>query len=155
MTTTPLKENKWAILAALGTSLFLSLTVISPAFASVQQDIQAQKNCANLKYDINKEVRVLGDSDAGTVSLSYTDDIGVPQDTWLDLKGDSTNCSPQARKLIATVKASQDKYNSDMCNEATAIVEGREPLPEMDGKKPTIEATKVYQKAICALAARK
>jgi hypothetical protein len=157
MTIAQLKDNKMVLFGSFVTALALSLAVISPVLASVQKNAEAQSNCANLKYPAGQEVTVLADSDAGTVQIGYTDETGAQKQTLLNFKSNDgyIGCSPQAKTLMVNVNDDQDKYNSDMCKEMTDVVEGRQPMPEMDGKQPTMEAAKTFQQAICAMAANK
>lgn len=149
------KENKLILLGALVSALTLTFAVISPALASVRQDIATQANCVKLQYPANEEPTIITDTESGIVNVSYTDASGAEKQTLLNFKsGDGfVGCSDQAKRILTDVKTQQAKYNADMCDDITAVVEGKKAMPEMDGKHPTMVAAKAFQKQICAQAA--
>lgn len=155
MQITKLKNSKMVFLGSLISALTLTVAVISPALASAQQSIVTQTNCANLQYPAMEEPTIITDTESGVVSVSYTDVTGAEKQTQLNFKSNDgfVGCSSQAKRILTDVKAHQAKYNADMCDEVTAVVEGRRAMPEMDGKRPSEAAAKIFQKQICAQAA--
>jgi len=151
------KKNKLLISAAMLSALILTLTIVSPAIASIKQGMDTHANCASLQFPKGQELAILTNPDTGIATIGYLDENGQPKESQLNYKsGDGfVGCSAQATRILSDVKTYQDKYNSDMCMEITQIVEGKRVMPERDGKRPTIEAAKTYQKQVCDAAANK
>lgn len=151
------KENKLLVSISMISALILSLIVISPALASIKQGIDTQANCVSLQYQKDQELTILTNPDTGIITIGYIDENGQPKESQLNYKSKDgfVGCSAQATRILSDVKMYQDKYNSDKCTEITEIVEGKRPMLEMDGKRPTINTAKIYQKQVCDAAANK
>ncbi|HET8575205.1 MAG TPA: hypothetical protein VFM02_03500 [Candidatus Paceibacterota bacterium] len=150
-----LNKNKFIIAGSLISALVLTFTVISPALVDAQQDMLTQTNCANLQYPSKEEPTILTDTETGLINISYTDSSGTKKQTQLNFKKDNPDkCSNQGRRILTDVKEYQAKYNSDMCNEMTEIVEGKKAMPVLDEKRPTMDQAKAFQRSICAMNAQ-
>ena len=144
------------LLTAFASASVLSFAVISPALAKTQQDMTTQANCAKLQYPTNQEPGIITDTETGVVSIDYIDASGVETQTQLNFKKDNlAGCSEQGKRILTDVRLYQAKYNADMCDEMTSIVEGKKSMPILDGRQPTMDHAKAFQKEICTLAAEK
>ena len=150
-----LKSSKKIFAGSLASALILTFAVISPVLAQVQQNMVAQANCASFQYSAGTEPTIITDTETGTVNISFTDANGAEKQTQLNFKGNKgfAGCSSQAKRILTDIKAQQAKYNSDICNEVTDVVNGKRGMLAMDGKSPSMDDAKVFQKHICAMAA--
>jgi hypothetical protein len=152
-----IKENKSLVLSSILTAIVLTFSFISPALASVQLGIDTHANCIGLQYTNNQEPTIFVDSESGDVNVGYADNKGISKETHLNFKSRDgfMGCSSQATRILSDAKMYQDKYNADMCDEMTRVVNGQQAMPEMDGKQPTMAAAKIFQKQICTAATTK
>ncbi|MEK7071265.1 MAG: hypothetical protein AAB966_05665 [Patescibacteria group bacterium] len=109
------------------------------------------------KYPKDQELTILTNPDTGIITIGYMDENGQPKESQLSYKSKDgfVGCSAQAARILSDVKTYQDKYNSDKCTEITEIVEGERPMLEMDGKRPTMNNARIYQKQVCDAASDK
>lgn len=151
------KRSKLFVSSAMISAMVLTLTVVSPAFANIRQGIDTRANCINLQYSKDQELTILTNPDTGIVIVGYVDENGQPKESQLNYKSNDgfAGCSSQAARILSDIKTYQDKYSSDMCLEITEVIDGKRPMPEMDGKRPTIAAAKTYQKQVCGIVGNK
>ena len=152
-----LSNNKLIVLGAIASAFVLALVIISPALANIKLEVDTRANCVNLQYPKEQELTILTNPDTGIVTIGYVDRNGQSKESQLNYKSKDgfVGCSSQAIRILSDVKAYQDKHNADMCEEITQVVNGKQPMPERDGKRPTMDAAKIYQKQVCDAAADK
>ncbi len=151
MKITPFEGNKLVLLGSIASALALTFAIASPALANMQQAIDTHANCVGLQYANTQEPVIFVDSESGVVDVSYTDPRGQSKETLLNFKSHDgfAGCSAQATRILNDAKIYQDKYNSDICDEMTRVVNGQQAMPEMDGRRPTMDSARIFQKQIC------
>lgn len=149
-----LKTTKKTIAVALGFALIsaivLSYTVVTPAFAEIQQRAELADNCANATIPANAERNTVLDADKGillveVVSGDSVSKFALPYEPEKDFRG----CSQDARNLLVHVQEAHDAKVADMCESFKAVVNGDEPLPEKNGEKANIQGAIDYIDRYC------
>ena len=137
---------------SLGTAALLTFGVLTPAFAQLKANADAQSNCAKVKIPKNQELEIDVDTETGFVHIGYHDEHGQQKETVLNFKEGENGfdgCTPDAKRVLAHVKEDVEKHDAEMCTDMREIAKGNRPLPERADIKPTLEDVKTYVDKKC------
>lgn len=144
------KINIIAIALALGTALYFSFAVITPALADFELQRELVANCVNLSFPQGVERNTLLDPDNSVVYVNWSDK-GSEYSTKIPYKPQTgfQGCSQEARTLLTHVQEVYEKQVADTCADFKDIISGAKPLPEKNGRKAKIQGAIDFVSQYC------
>ena len=141
-----------ALPSAIITAFVLSYFVVNPAIAEYQLDKEVKQNCRELKKsspDAELDIRSI-EPDTGLVAINQPVE-GRDNIKLFSFKSSDNfeGCNDLAKKELAKINSFIAKQDADTCADFRAVVEGRKPVHEKDGRKGDINAAKRYVEKHC------
>ncbi len=130
------KNNILVIVSSVITAFVLSVFVISPVFADIEQQTARIKNCSSYISPKNTTVNTFLDDSRGVLIASYNvNDLDFTIELPYIFDKNLGNCSKDAQGLLKHVKEVSDSLKADLCKDFKAIIDGEKPLSERNGVK--------------------
>jgi hypothetical protein len=120
-----------------------------PLISNAKQNIDVINNCENINIPMGQELDIMSDSDSGTITIGYINEVGQEQVTYFNFNQNTSKCNDRNKDIINSIKQDHENFENDICKEIREVVAGKRKMPTRDGYTPTNDDAKKYIKAQC------
>lgn len=138
-----------ALVAAVFTAGGLSLFIVSPVAAAMQEN-EAKANCARVSLPHDQGLEISGDLDTGLVTIGYPEGgRQVTTQMYFASEDGFKSCTPSTKAILERVKLHADNMISGACTEVKDILDKKVTPSQADGRKFSIPDAQVFVKKWC------